>query len=148
VQRSPALAQRLHVDFTTDPRFDTTRAVQIRLTGFDRDKLVALGCVVRDLYAQGDPAQQRIMNLIDDAYVKDLAIAVAGHLGAGVAPRIFLRKLVADVLYRVSDHEDFDPRRDYRQLTVAEGELNDDERNAFRHGRPAGSADDVELDLL
>ncbi|GAB3142821.1 BREX system ATP-binding protein BrxD [Microbispora hainanensis] len=147
VQRSPALAQRLHSDFKTDARFDSARSVQIRLTGFDRDKLVELGCAVRDLYAQGDPAEQRIRNLIDDAYVKDLATAVAGHLGAGVAPRIFLRKLVADVLYRVSDHEDFDPRRDYRQVTVTEGELNDDELNAFRRGRPAVSADDVELDL-
>ncbi|WP_169945269.1 BREX system ATP-binding protein BrxD [Microbispora sp. H11081] len=147
VQRSPALAQRLHSDFKTDARFDTARAVQIRLTGFDRDKLVELGCAVRDLYAQGDPAEQRIRDLVDDAYVKDLATAVAGHLGAGVAPRIFLRKLVADVLYRVSDHEDFDPRRDYRQVTVTEGELNDDELNAFRRGRPAVSADDVELDL-
>ncbi|MEU7880102.1 BREX system ATP-binding protein BrxD [Microbispora bryophytorum] len=147
VQRSPALAQRLHSDFKTDARFDTARAVQIRLTGFDRDKLVELGCAVRDLYAQGDPAEQRIRDLVDDAYVKDLATAVAGHLGAGVAPRIFLRKLVADVLYRVSDHADFDPRRDYRQVTVAEGELNDDELNALRRGRPAVSADDVELDL-
>jgi hypothetical protein len=64
-----------------------------------------------------------------------------------VAPRIFLRKLVADVLYRVSDHEDFDPRRDYRQVTVTEGELSEDELNAFRRSRAAVSADEVELDL-
>ncbi|MEV4833415.1 BREX system ATP-binding protein BrxD [Nonomuraea sp. NPDC049486] len=147
VQRLTPLAQRLHTDFRTDPRFDTARAVQIRLTGFDRDKLVQLGGAVRDLYAQGNPAEQRITALVDDAYIKDLATSVAGHLGVGVAPRIFLRKLVADVLYRVSDHEDFDPRRDYRQVTVTESELSEDELNAFRRSRAAVSADEVELDL-
>ena len=35
VQRLPPLAQRLATDFTTDPRFDNPRAVQIRLPGFD-----------------------------------------------------------------------------------------------------------------
>src|SRR5690606_16848581 len=76
VQRLTPLAQRLAVDFDTDPRFDSVRAVQIRLTGFDRDKLVQLGCAVRDLYAQGDPAEARIMALVDDAFVKSLATAV------------------------------------------------------------------------
>ena len=35
VQRLPPLAQRLATDFTTDPRFDSPRAVQLRLPGFD-----------------------------------------------------------------------------------------------------------------
>ncbi|MEV5409587.1 BREX system ATP-binding protein BrxD [Thermopolyspora sp. NPDC052614] len=144
VQRLTPLAQRLAVDFDTDPRFDTVRAVQIRLTGFDRDKLVQLGCAVRDLYAQGDPEEARIMSLVDDAYVKSLATAVAGQLGVGAAPRVFLRKLVSDVMYRVSEHPDFDPRLHYRKVNVSESDLNEDERNAFRHH---ASADDVELDL-
>ncbi|MEU7983254.1 BREX system ATP-binding protein BrxD [Streptosporangium canum] len=146
VQRLTPLAQRLATDFQTDARFDTVRAVQIRLTGFDRDKLVQLGCAVRDLYAQGHPAESRIMSLVDDGYIKELAGAVAGHMGIGTAPRTFLRKLVADVLYRVTDHEDFDPRRHYR-LTISDTELNDDERNATRGVRRAPSADEVELDL-
>ncbi len=147
VQRLTPLAQRLATDFDTDPRFDTARAVQIRLTGFDTDKLVRLGCAVRDLYAEGNPAEARIRSLVDDGYVKELATAVAGHLGVGTAPRTFLRKLVADVLHRVAEHEDFDPRRDYR-LTVLATELNDDERNANRRAHRAVSADEVELDLL
>ncbi|TKK87521.1 BREX system ATP-binding protein BrxD [Herbidospora galbida] len=147
VQRLTPLAQRLHTDFTTDPRFDTARAVQIRLTGFDRERLVTLGCVVRDLYAGGDPAERRIRDRVDDVYIKDLAGAVEGHLGAGVAPRIFLRKLVQDVLHRVSEHEHFDPRRDYRQVSVVASELTDDERNAYEKRRRAVSADDVDLDL-
>jgi hypothetical protein len=35
IQRLPPLAQRLHVDFATDARFDNPRAVQVRLAGFD-----------------------------------------------------------------------------------------------------------------
>jgi hypothetical protein len=147
VQRLTPLAQRLATDFDTDARFDTARAVQIRLTGFDRDKLVELGCVVRDLYAHGDPARDRIMSLVDDSFVKDLADAVAGHLGAGAAPRVFLRKLVADVLYRVTDFNDFVPRRDYRKVKVSAAELTEDEYNAARKVRGASSADDVELEL-
>lgn len=42
VQRLAPLAQRLATDFG-DPRFDNPRAVQIRLTGFDPDKLTTLG---------------------------------------------------------------------------------------------------------
>ncbi|RCG32730.1 BREX system ATP-binding protein BrxD [Sphaerisporangium album] len=147
VQLSAPLAQRLHTDFKTDARFDTARAVQVRLTGFDRDRLVELGCVVRDLYAKGDRAEPRIMTLVDDGYVKDLATSVAGHLGVGTAPRVFLRKLVADVLFRVTDFEDFIPRRDYKQVVLAESELNDDERNALRGARRKLSAAEVDLDL-
>ena len=43
VPRLPPLAQRLATDFSTDPRFDNPRAVQLRLPGFDRDALLALG---------------------------------------------------------------------------------------------------------
>src|SRR3546814_17850288 len=39
VQRSPPLAQRLHVEFARDPRFDNQRAVQIRLQPFDFARL-------------------------------------------------------------------------------------------------------------
>ena len=60
----------------------------------------------------------------------------------GVAPRVFLKKLVGDVLDRVDQFPDFDPRRDY-QLTIADNELTDVERNARR----ASSVDDIELQL-
>ena len=47
-------------------------------------------------------------------------MGVAGKLGGkvGVAPRIFLRKLVATILDRVDLFPDFDPAKDlaYRQL--------------------------------
>ena len=84
--------------------------------------------------------------LVDDDYLTELARAVAGELGGqvGVAPRIFLRKLVADVLDRVAEFPDFDPRQHYK-LTLSGTELTDVERNAAAF-RPA-SADEVELDL-
>ena len=47
---------RLATDFSTDPRFDNPRAVQLRLPGFNRDALLALGAKVRDLYADGRPS--------------------------------------------------------------------------------------------
>jgi hypothetical protein len=143
VQRLPPLAQRLHTDFTTDARFDNPRAVQIRLGGFDLAKLEEVGRRVRDLYAAGAPAADRILHRADDPYVAALARAVTGELGGkvGVAPRIFLKKLVADVLDRIDQHPDFDPRRDYA-LTVADHELTPAERS----GRPATGVDDVELE--
>src|SRR5438552_1881305 len=48
VKRLPPLAQRLDVDFQTDARFDNPRAVQIRLSGFDLERLRLVGRKVRD----------------------------------------------------------------------------------------------------
>ena len=144
VRRLEPLAQRLHVDFSADARFDNPRAVQLRLPGFDHGRLVEVGRRIRDLYARDAAARDRILALADDAYVADLAGAVAGDLGGkvGVAPRLFLKKLVGDVLDRIDQHPAFDPRRHYR-LTVADGELTRVERAA----RGTASVDDVELDL-
>ncbi|MFC0505733.1 BREX system ATP-binding protein BrxD [Micromonospora costi] len=141
VQRLTPLAQRLAVDFTTDPRFDNPRAVQIRLPGFTVDSLLELGGRVRDLYADGSTASERIHHMVDDAYLGDLARAVAGGLGGkvGVAPRLFLKKLVGEVLDRVDQYADFDPRQHYA-LTLSATEMTDVERNA-------SSADSVALEL-
>lgn len=138
VQRAPALAQRLAVSFA-DPRFDNPKAVQIRLHGFDLDRLELLGQAVRDLYAVD--AAPRLRTAVDDEYVGELARAVTGGLGGkvGIAPRLFLRKLVEDVLDRVDQFEDFDPRRDY-PFAIRDHELNEMERNAV-------SAGDVDLQL-
>lgn len=50
MQRLAPLAQRLATDFTTDPRFDSPRAVQLRLTGFELASLGQLDRKVRDVY--------------------------------------------------------------------------------------------------
>jgi bacteriophage exclusion system BrxC/D-like protein len=133
----------MHTDFATDARFDNPRAVQIRLPGFNLDSLVSVGARVRDLFAEQATDGNRVRTAVDNAYLEDLARSVAGRLGgrAGVAPRIFLKKLVADVLDRVDQFADFDPRRHYaptideREMTVAE-----------RASAGAASVDDVELD--
>ena len=144
VQRLPPLAQRLHVDFATDARFDNPRAVQVRLPGFDLDLLGRLGIKVRDIYAEGAGSGERLRHLADDTYVADLARAVTGQLGGrvGIAPRLFLKKLVGDVLDRIDQFTDFDPRRHYA-LTVAPTEMT----AAERAGAAATSVDDVELEL-
>lgn len=142
VQRLAPLAQRLATDFTTDTRFDSPRAVQLRLAGFDLDSLGELGRKVRDLYAGAARHPQRLADRVDDAYLDELARAVTGSLGGkvGIAPRLYLRKLVADVLDRVDEFPDFDPRTHYA-LTLNSGELNETERSAA-HG-----AGDIALEL-
>ena len=142
IQRLPPLAQRLHTDFATDARFDNPRAVQIRLPGFDLAALVKVGARVRDLFAEQAAAPARVRDLVDDAYLESLAIAVSGRLGgrAGVAPRLFLKKLVGDVLDRVDQFADFNPRRHYAP-TVDEREMSAAERNCAA----ATTVDDIEL---
>ena len=142
LQRLAPLAQRLHVDFATDSRFDNPRAVQIRLSPFDPSALVDLGRRVRDIYAAGQAHEQRLRASADDAYIELLARAVAGGLGGkvGVAPRLFLKKLVGDVLDRVELHAEFDPRQHYK-LTLTDSEMTVNERAAAG----AQSVDDIEL---
>jgi hypothetical protein len=142
IQRLAPLAQRLHVDFGTDRKFDNPRAVQIRLAPFDQGSLVAVGKRVRDIYAATQPNEARLRRVVDDTYIEVLATAVAGGLGGkvGVAPRLFLKKLVADVLDRVDLHESFDPSQHYK-LTLAETEMTANERAAAS----ATSVDEIEL---
>lgn len=142
-QRLAPLAQRLATEFTMEPRFDNSRAVQLRLVGFDHDRLVELGSRARDIYVLRRPNGDRIREVVDDSYVEMFATAVTGQLGGkvGIAPRLFLKKLV-DVLQRVDQYNDFDPRADY-PLMVAATEMSDVERNAA-----AGiTADDIDLEL-
>ncbi len=142
LQRLAPLAQRLATDFA-DSRFDNPRAPQLRLRGFDQERLTELGVRIRDLYAASADHPQRVSDRVDDGYVATLARALTGELGGkvGVVPRIFAKKLIADVLDRVDLHADFDPRQHYA-LTVAESELTAVERNA----RAASNVDDIDLE--
>ncbi len=142
IQRLAPLAQRLHTDFTTDGRFDNPRAVQIRLPGFDTELLAEVGRKVRDIYIEGGSSPERVRRAVDDEYIRILAKAVTGNLGGkvGVAPRLFLKKLVADVLDRVDQFSDFDPKRHYG-LTISESEMTPQERAAVG----VESVDDVDL---
>jgi hypothetical protein len=146
VQRLAPLAQRMSTDFKTDARFDNPRAVQLRLVGFDHNRLVELGVRVRDIYIQHNDHAERIAARVDDTYVETLASAVIGSLGGkvGIAPRIFLKKLVGDVMDRVDQFDDFDPRHDYA-LTLRKDELSDVERNACEG--VVKTLNDIELDI-
>jgi hypothetical protein len=136
VQRLAPLAQRLATGFDADPRWDNPRAIQLRLPGFQQDALVELGVRVREIYHS-----PRVDARVDDAYLAELARAVTGRLGGqvGIAPRVYLKKLVADVLDRVDQFDDWDPRQQY-ELTLRTDELTEVERNAT-------SADDLELPM-
>jgi hypothetical protein len=142
VRRLEPLAQRLHADFSAEPRFDNPRAVQVRLPGFSQERLVEVGIKVRDIFASDARAADRVRTLVNDEYVDLLARAVVGDLGGkvGVAPRLFLKKLVGDVLDRVDEFPDFDPRAHYK-LTISDPEMTRVERAAR-----ARTVDDVELD--
>jgi hypothetical protein len=144
IQRLEPLAQRLHVDFQTDARFDNPRAVQVRLPAFDLERLSTVGRKVRDIFRQHSRVPARIDDLCGDDYVQNLAGGVAGKLGGkvGVAPRIFLKKLVADVLDRIDQFPEFDPRQHYA-LTITEAELTPIERQAMG----ATNVDDIKLEL-
>lgn len=144
VQRLAPLAQRLATDFTAEPRFDNPRAPQLRLRGFDEQRLVEFGQRIRDLYMIERDDADRIRSHVDDDYVSLLARSLVGELGGkvGVVPRVFAKKLVGDVLDRVDLHDDFDPRVHY-QLTLVYGELTEQERNA----RAATDVDDIDLDM-
>ncbi|HKS43677.1 MAG TPA: BREX system ATP-binding protein BrxD [Amycolatopsis sp.] len=143
VQLLPPLADRLRTDFSRDPRFDNPRAPQLRLTGFDLDKLVELGGRVRDLFVSHIDDADRVLRVADDQFLQEFAGSVASGLGGriGIAPRLFLRKLV-DVLDTIEIHPDFDPRADY-EMKILPADLTEAEREAVARRTP----DDIELDV-
>ena len=143
MQRLEPLAQRPHVDFQTDARFDNPRAVQLRLTTFNHERLVEVGTKVRDLFAANCESSDRVRRLANAEYIDTLARSMTGKLGGkvGITPRLFLKKLVADVLDRIDQFDDFDPREHY-ELTITSSEMTSVERVA-----QAQNVDDIELDL-
>lgn len=143
VRELPPLAQRLHVDFSGPARFDNPRDVQIRLEPFDVDRLVEVGRKVRDLFPARHP--ERILARVDDGVLRQVAQEVAGRLGGkvGVAPRIYLRKLVAGLLDKVDLYKDFDPQRDFG-FTLDRTELSPEEAQA---AGIRADLDNIPLDL-
>jgi hypothetical protein len=141
IQRLPPLAQRLHVEFGPEDRFDNPRAVQIRLRNLDISGLTEVGRKVRDLVADGSQAEDRIRSLANDAFLEKLAVAMVGRLGGkvGIAPRLYLKRLVGDILDRIEQFPDFDPHKHF-ELTLASAELTFEERSAT-------SVDEIHLEL-
>lgn len=131
---SPAEARRLLDEADQAPT----------LAPFDHERLVEVGRKVRALYPAKAP--ERVQAKVTDEIVGGLAEGVAGRLGGktGVAPRIYLKKLVLNVLDKVDQFEAFDPLHDYSLVIDPETELRPEERAAM-----AGTAtpDDIDLDL-
>ena len=143
IKRLAALEQRLYQDFSGDPRFDSARATQIRLLPFDVERLVEVGQKVRALYPTKNP--ERTAARVSDDVLRDLAVGLTGKLGGkvGVAPRLYLRKVVSELLDKVDEHEDYVPARDFK-LVVDAREMTATEREAA--GIEA-TVDDIALDL-
>lgn len=142
IRRLPPLHDRLRADFSGDPRFESARAVQVRLHPFDAERLLEVGQKVRALYPTRAP--ERIRARVDDATLVRLGREVAGALGEqiGVVPRLYLRKLV-DLLDRVEEHPEFDPAAHFSWRVLPQ-DLRDEERQAAGIVR---SVDDIALDL-
>lgn len=95
---------------------------------------------MRDLYASDCSSPDRIRRIATDDFINLLAQSITGKLGGkvGIAPRLFLKKLVSDVLDKIDQHEAFDPAKHY-QLTLDNSEMTAVERESQK-------LDDIELD--
>jgi hypothetical protein len=98
---------------------------------------------VRDLYPARNP--ERVRARVGDDFIAALAADATKAFGGrvGVAPRIFLKKLVAGVIDLVDEHDDFDPVERF-SLKLSAAELTPEECEAAGMAR---SVDDIELDL-
>ncbi len=88
VQRLEPLAQRLHVDFQTDARFDNPRAVQLRLSA--RSTMPGWWrSASRSVTSSSRIARRpdRVRRLASDEYIDLLARSVTGKLGGKVGHR-------------------------------------------------------------
>jgi hypothetical protein len=144
IKKSQPLAQRLATEFQQDNRFDNPRAPQIRLMPFKHESLVEIGQKVRRIFVSGLADGDRVLAKVDDQVISSLASGIAGRLGGdvGLAPRIFLKKLVTELLDVVELHHEFNPHEHYKPVITGD-ELNDAERSAIA----AVSPDEIQLDL-
>ena len=132
-QRLPPLAQRLHTDFATDPRFDNPRAVRSGCpasTSIGSSRSAA-GCATSTPAAHADPAGSRPSSTTPTSPRWPGRRRRARRQGRRRAAGL-PAKLVADVLDRVDQFADFDPRRDY----APDGQR----RRADRRRTPAAAA--------
>jgi hypothetical protein len=98
---------------------------------------------VRALYPADHP--ERIQAKVTDDVLRALAAQVTGKLGkkTGIAPRLFLKKLVDRVLDRVDQFPDFEPG-EHLDVKLSAAEMTPEEAAA---AGVAKSPDDIALDL-
>ena len=99
---------------------------------------------VREIFISGSKDPAGISARANDTLINTLVDAVTGELGGrvGIAPRLFLKKWVADLLDRIELYPDFDPAKNYR-LTLRSEEITPQERNLMA----ASSVEDISLDV-
>ncbi|MEW6282296.1 MAG: BREX system ATP-binding protein BrxD [Candidatus Eremiobacterota bacterium] len=92
---------------------ENLRQPQIALRPFDRERLLAAACRVRDLYPADHP--ERVRERVSDPVLEAAADRVTRGFGGRVevVPRLFLREVV-HLLDLVDQHPDYLPARDYR----------------------------------
>ena len=100
-----------------------------------------LAAFVSRTYTPQHRTRRRHEALVPGSLLLDPSGARGRIVRAGVAPRIFLKKLVADVLDRVDQFADFDPRQHYAP-TIDEREMS----VAERASAGAASVDNVEFE--
>lgn len=121
------------IRFTESGGFVSPKQPQLELKAFDKERLTAVALKLREIY----PARQseRLMRLVDDAFIASLTQAVTTGLrgDVGVIPRQFLRELVT-VLDLVEENDGSDGNPEYNP------------KAAYRF--PAGSLSGDELSLI
>ena len=143
VRRLAALEQRLHVRFDPkDTRFDNPRSVQIRLTPFDRERLIEVGRRIRSVFPAKNP--EELGQRVNDDVLSMLADGIGGQLGSktGIPTRIYLRELI-EILDKVDLFEDYDPKKNCNPVLKA-AELTAEERAGAGIER---SVDDIDFNL-
>ena len=144
VQRLAPLAQRLHTTSPQTPASTTPARFRSGSRTSTSNGWSLVGVRVRDIYAEGREhadrlrtARRRRVHRAARPRRRRRARRKRGHRAAGLSQEARI-----DVLDKVDEHADFDPRRDYA-LTVDDGELTLEEREA----RTPRTADDVALDV-
>ncbi|MEM7677356.1 MAG: BREX system ATP-binding protein BrxD [Myxococcota bacterium] len=127
-----------------DGPFPDMGATQLGLPAFDKERLVAVGRKVRDLYSHIHP---KSVDRVSDAFIERLARDVAGAFGGKVevTPRRYLRELIG-VLSRTRQYTEYRPEEHYAFKLAEAGapELSFPERAAME-GREASVEEEPEL---
>lgn len=132
------------IQFQSDGGFASRRQPQLRLTPFDRDRLVAVSKRLRALYlpllkesardeAEVQVRRQRHQERISDTYIETLVDSVTEGFKnkVGIVPRQYLRKFV-NTMDILRDEDEYDPLEVLKANGYTPSELNDEEKAGLR----------------
>lgn len=144
VREYGALEERLSADFSDNAHPDWMQR-QIRLRGMDRERLLAVGRRVREIYPTEHAA--RVAAKATDDVLEHMVSSVTKAFGGKVevAPRRFLREWVG-VLSLIDQYDDYDPAAKYGFEISKQTDLTPEEKVAA--GLAAAVADDPPLEVF